>query len=264
MLDQAIRFGAMLARMYPVLTDPPRPPLRRGVTPNLQANPPLSRGVGGIFSGQGAILEVGSGTRGITAFTDQPVIGVDVAFPGGPVVGLTAIKASATALPIKDACCDRVVCSDMLEHLPDDMRKLAIGELLRVTRGTLLLACPCGSPARSVDGFLGRLYHLLHIPIPDWLSEHLALTLPEPEAIRLTLLAQKAHVKELPGESVATHFLVALLISTKAANRLWTSIFQGRPDRARRVGNWGPIKWGPAYRRLWVVKKPQMNTDTHR
>jgi hypothetical protein len=251
MLDQAIRFGAMLARMDPNPANPPRPPLIRGVTQGDPSLPPLFEGGNKEF-----ILEVGSGSHGITVFTNRPVIGVDVAFPGGPSIGLTAIKASATALPMKDASCDRVICSDVLEHLPGDKRNEAIGELLRVTRGKLLLACPCGSAARSVDGFLGRTYRFLHIPIPDWLSEHLALTLPDPEAIRLTLLAQKTLVKEIPGESVLTHFLVALLISTKAANLFWTRLFQGRPDRARKLGNWGPVKWGPAYRRLWVIQKP--------
>jgi hypothetical protein len=130
-----------------------------------------------------------------------------------------------------------------------------------VTRGTLLLACPCGPQARRVDDFLGRMYRFLRVPIPIWLSEHMALRLPDPEAIRLTLLAQKAHVKEIPGESVVAHFLAVLLISTRVANRLWTVIFQGRPERARKIGNWGPIKWGPPYRRLWMVQKPLMDTD---
>jgi SAM-dependent methyltransferase len=210
-----------------------------------------------LFKGGKAdfILEVGSGTRGITAFLDLPVVGVDVAFPGDPAAGMTALKASATALPLKNGSFATVVCSDMLEHLPDGVRKEAVGELLRVTRGKLFLACPNGSAARRADGLLGRLYRLLHLPVPDWLSEHLDLQLPDPEVIREALQEQRASCTEIKGEGVLAHMFVTLLISTKVANRFWAKLFQSRPARAKLLVKCPLLRLGPSYRRLWVVGK---------
>jgi hypothetical protein len=201
------------------------------------------------------ILEVGSGSRGITAFGIAQVVGVDVCFSEKPATGMVALKASATALPLKSNRFAWVLSSDMLEHLESGSRNEAVSELLRVTKGSLLLACPCGSAARRVDGLLGRLYRYFGIPTPDWLKEHLELTLPNPDAIRQALETADAKAREVSGESVLTHFLVSLLISTNAANRCWTRLFLNRPDRAKRLGKCRLLKWGPGYRRLWVVKK---------
>lgn len=223
MLDQAIRFGAILAQ------------------------PEFEKG--------GNLLEVGSGSRGISALINEKVIAIDVAFTERPAPGMTAVKASATHLPLRGNCFDRAVCSDMLEHLVADQRSGAIAELLRVTRRTLFLACPCDEHARRTDERLARLYKTLRITPPEWLSDHLQKIIPDSQAIRNILAAQGANWREITGESAGAHFLVSLLISSKILNRFWALLFTNRADRAKRLGEWGWIRGRKHYRKLWVICK---------
>ncbi|MCX6638948.1 MAG: methyltransferase domain-containing protein [bacterium] len=222
MLDQAIRFGAILSQHE--------------------------------FQSGGLLLEVGSGSRGITDFVAENVIGVDIAFAQKPAFGLKAIKASATALPFKDNRCDRVISSDMLEHLSGEQRPAAIREMLRVTGGTLLMACPCGEPARRIDHYIAELYHLLKINPPDWLQEHLQQKLPDAATIRDILTNNGVAFKEIPGESTLTHFLVSLLISTNWLNRFWSRLFLRQPERACNLSRLPLLRLGQDYRTLWVVR----------
>ncbi len=221
MLDQAIRFGAILAQPE--------------------------------FSASGSILEVGSGSLGITAFINEPVVGVDVCFNRAPAEGMKGITASVTALPFADRSFDRVICSDMLEHIPENVRPAAIKELIRVTRRTLFLACPCGEEARRMDGWLSRLYRFFTLPVPDWLEEHQAETIPDPEAIQSVLSESGVPYREIGGESALAHFVISLLISTKFMNNVWKSIFQDRPDRAVNAAHLARFPGSTAYRRLWII-----------
>jgi hypothetical protein len=221
MLDQAIRFGAILSQ------------------------PEFNRG--------GSLLEVGSGREGITAFTEDRVIGVDVRFVGGPAAGIIPVKASATALPLQDSCFDRVVCSDMLEHLTAEDRPQAIKELVRVTKKTLFLTCPCGEAARRTDDWIGEAYQFLKVKQPDWLTEHLERRLPDPEEITSALAESGLSWREVPGESTLAHLTVSLLIGLKFLNALWRSLFERRPDRAKWIASIGSFRADNLYRRLWVV-----------
>lgn len=48
------------------------------------------------------------------------------------------LRGDAMSLPFRDGCFDRVICSEVLEHLPDDER--GIRELVRVLKGDGVLA----------------------------------------------------------------------------------------------------------------------------
>lgn len=221
MLDQAIRFGAILAQPE--------------------------------FQGAGNLLEVGSGSRGITAFLKEPVIGVDVKFVGQLSPNLTPLKASATDLPFRNGSFDRVVCSDMLEHLESHQRKIAIMELLRITKGTLFLAFPCDDAARRMDRRLSSIYKSFGVKTPDWLEDHLHKVIPDSETIRQALIEQHAAHREISGESALMHFLVSLLTSMKILNRLWEKIFGGKPERIQRFATMPILRMGWHYRKLWVI-----------
>src|SRR2546427_12106739 len=69
----------------------------------------------------GRILDVGSGTTGLSNFLTVPVVAVDIEFPslelGEPSPTMGRVRASATDLPFRDMTFDTVVCMDMLEHL---------------------------------------------------------------------------------------------------------------------------------------------------
>lgn len=70
----------------------------------------------------------------------------------------TAIKGDALALPFPDGSFDRVIASEILEHIPDD--ETAIAELVRVLRpgGTLAITVPRWLPEK-VCWMLSDVYH---------------------------------------------------------------------------------------------------------
>jgi len=60
----------------------------------------------------------------------------------------SAVRGDAYALPFADACFDRIVAAEVLEHLPDDEQAMA--ELARVLRpgGTIAVTVPRYGPER--------------------------------------------------------------------------------------------------------------------
>ena len=221
MLDQAIRYGSILSQ------------------PEYDKN--------------GIILEIGCGTEGITGFTDEQVIGIDVRFDGPVSRSVWAVRASVASLPFRNASFNRVVCSDVMEHLPEGVRPRAVDELLRVTKESLFLACPCGDPARRLDGFFLKLYNLFKIPPPDWMVEHGEMGIPDADSIRSSLHQSGASFRELSGESWVVHFFVTLLISLRVLNNLWRKVFQKKGVRAGKLGRIGVLSGRAPYRKLWVV-----------
>jgi len=84
-------------------------------------------------------------------------------------VDASVLVGDATSLPIPDAVFDRVIISEILEHLPDDER--AIAEVVRVLRpgGLVCLSVPRAGPER-VNWALSRAYHEVdggHVRIYD-------------------------------------------------------------------------------------------------
>ncbi len=221
MLDQAIRFGHIISQSD--------------------------------FPSTGRILEVGSGATGITAFINNPTIGVDLDFKGEGSSELIPIKGSVTSLPMPDRSFETVVCSDMLEHLPEGIRQDAIKELLRVTDQTLFIACPCGASARNADRFLNRCYEFFSIPTPDWLKEHNEHRLPERESIGSAIRDAGFPYRELNGEPIFVHIIVTFLVATRFSNNLWRSLFLKRLDRARKIASFTVLSSAKSYRKLWVV-----------
>jgi len=225
MLDQAIRYGSILSQ------------------PEYEKN--------------GIILEIGSGTEGITGFTEERVIGVDVRFEGPVSKNVLAVRASVTSLPFRNASFNRVVCSDVMEHLPVGVRPEAVNELLRVSKESLFLACPCGNPARRLDGFFLHLYGLFRIPPPDWMAEHREMEIPDAGSIRLSLSQSGASFRELPGESWVIHFFVTLLISLRMLNNQWRKMFQNKRELAGKLGRIGVLSGRAPYRKLWIVNRTE-------
>jgi SAM-dependent methyltransferase len=135
------------------------------------------------------ILEVGSGSGGITEFLEYPVTGVDTAFERtaeratpylDPVVG------SATDLPFEDASYDIVLTCEMLEHLSPADREPAIREMLRVTRpgGRFIATFPADATAGRLDSWLNHAYNRRHGKDHPWAVEHLQEGVPSTDQVR--------------------------------------------------------------------------------
>jgi hypothetical protein len=134
----------------------------------------------GLLS-QGNILEIGSGPVGLGRFRRVPFTGCDLSFPAPPKFPMTQLVASAAALPVADRSFDAVVASDVLEHIPPDLRGQVIKEALRVARKLVIFGFPCGQPAHDSDRSLMAFYSRAAMEPPAWLHEHMLAPFPDVE-----------------------------------------------------------------------------------
>jgi len=80
---------------------------------------------------------------------------------------------------MKDNEFDVVVASDVLEHVPPNLRREVISETLRVARKLVIFGFPCGRLAWEADKALLNTYTDAHLSPPDWLAEHMEAAFPE-------------------------------------------------------------------------------------
>lgn len=128
----------------------------------------------------GNLLEIGSGPYGIGTFRKVPFTGCDLAFSSEPQWPMTPIVASAADLPFADRSFDVVLASDVLEHVPPDLRRKVILEAARVAHKLVIFGFPCGTVAHDLDKELRQTYLKRGLPVPVWLEEHMDAAFPEP------------------------------------------------------------------------------------
>ena len=107
----------------------------------------------------------GASVVALDAGTDE-VLGVAATFAAmveagelaGDSLHANVVQGDALKLPFPDATFDRVICSEVLEHIPDDVA--AMGELTRVLRpgGTMAITVPRFAP-ELVNWALSDEYH---------------------------------------------------------------------------------------------------------
>ena len=139
------------------------------------------------------ILEVGSGSAGITEFLDHPVTGVDAAFDRTAeraTARLAQVEGRADALPVGRRAFDVVLSLEMLEHLPRDVREPALREMVRVLRpgGRLVVTFPAEAAGRGAGPLARR-----GLSGPDgrphpWVGEHLPRGCRMPTEVRAALV----------------------------------------------------------------------------
>ncbi len=88
------------------------------------------------------IVDVGSGSVGITPYLSHKVFGVDRSFDGPQATRLVRCTGDVLALPFADRSVDVTLCVDTLEHLPPGKRAAAVTELLRITGELAVIAVP--------------------------------------------------------------------------------------------------------------------------
>ena len=90
------------------------------------------------------ILEIGSGSIGITRFYKGHVVGIDVEAERYNNPRLKLIKSSATCLPFRDKTFDIVISIDTLEHLSRKGQVKMVQEAYRVSKKYVFLTYPVG------------------------------------------------------------------------------------------------------------------------
>jgi ubiquinone/menaquinone biosynthesis C-methylase UbiE len=146
------------------------------------------------------ILEVGSGTAGITRYLNFPITGVDINFEKSSKL-VNQVKIKGVKLPFKDNSFDYVISVDMIEHLPHCERKKAIKEMVRVATKGLILTVPCEVKAQDQDKQLFDYYLKNYRKEEKMLKEHLNYGLPKTMEIQKLIKnsGKEISVKTIPN-----------------------------------------------------------------
>lgn len=151
------------------------------------------------------ILEIGPGSLGIIPYLKRSIDGIDIDFSGPQTDLLNKIKGSATKLPFRRNSYDVTVAVDVLEHLKEPERKLAISEMLRVTKKLAIIVVPIGEQSQEQDRELKVRWERTFKEKNQFLSEHVENGLPKAEEILVTIdkaarsLGKKVKVKSSPS-----------------------------------------------------------------
>ena len=143
------------------------------------------------------VLEVGSGSGGVTEFLAHPVTGVDPAFERTAertTQWLDRRPGRATALPVADGSFDAVLCvRGCSSTCPATSASAALREMLRALRpgGRLIVTFPADEAALELDRWLDSAYRARHGEPHPWVAEHLAEGLPRTDDVRAALGARR-------------------------------------------------------------------------
>lgn len=207
-----------------------------------------------LRSADGPLLEVGSGTHGITRYLKRTTIGVDSRFGRFNLGHLEPVHGSVLQLPFGEGQFNHVLSVDMLEHIPPGLRPEAIQELVRVAKKRLVLVVPCEG-GREADRRLAK--WLKPFGVPAWLEEHLTHGLPARREVRGWLEAalkakqQPYRITEVEGLSANWWFWLALTGHWLPIRLLLHGLLL---PFASRLSRWGRQK--PAYRVAFLVEWP--------
>jgi SAM-dependent methyltransferase len=135
------------------------------------------------------VLEVGSGSGGVTEWLDHDVVGVDTAFERTAERSTARLEqrvGRANALPVESESFDFVLSVEMLEHLPEDERSMALQEMVRalVPGGRMVVTFPADAAGERLDLWLNRSFKAATGQDHPWVREHIEAGLPRSEEIR--------------------------------------------------------------------------------
>ena len=162
--------------------------------------------------GGGEVLDVGSGSEGVAGWIGArwSVTAVDCSFEyigamHGPYPGESRkVVGDAGALPFHDRAFDVVLGLDVLEHVDPAHRRRAVGEMVRVARRRVIVACPTGDAALAADRRLAASLSARGMPPPSWLAEHEHNGFPERGELR-EYLAGRGALRLIDDENIRWH-----------------------------------------------------------
>lgn len=150
------------------------------------------------------ILEVGSGSLGITPYLKEKIDGLDVDFSGPQTPLVNQIKGDAANLAFRKNSYDVVIAVDFLEHLPPGQRTTAISQMLKVAKKLLVIVVPTGELSEKQDLALYSLWKKVMRSDNQFLAEHVRFGLPRAEQVLVTIdkslksLGKRAKIKSYP------------------------------------------------------------------
>jgi hypothetical protein len=210
---------------------------------------PILRELKPHLASGGTLLEVGSGSIGLGEFWTGSFVGCDVAFSSPPARNMLAVQCSGHQLPFADGAFDAVVVSDVMEHVPPQLRKQVVSEVLRVARKVVVFGYPCGQLAFELDRKLYRDYQSRNLPLPIWLEEHMFHSFPDEDL--LADLPPEWKKRVIPNESLRFHYWMMKTEMSRLWNfclRILLKIMPGLVERCLQRAN-----MEPSYRKIFVL-----------
>jgi hypothetical protein len=199
---------------------------------------------------KGSVLEIGSGPVGLGRFRKVPFVGCDISFPYEPSWPMTPLIASAAALPLQDKEFDVVLASDILEHIPPDLREAVIAEALRVAGKLVIFGFPSGKAAWQADRELLDTYIRAKRTPPSWLTEHMEAQFPEPELLKEI---DGWRIEQQGNESIRFHSWLMRKEMSGAFVRASTMLLQVAPSLVERL--LARTDRDPSYRQIITLRR---------
>ncbi len=129
------------------------------------------------------ILEIGSGSLGISPYLKKKIDAIDVDFSGPQTDLITKVKGEAWNLPFRKNAYDVSISVDVLEHIPPNLREQTIYEMLRVTKQLAIVVVPSGDDSEKQDKKLQAKWNHIFKEKNQFLEEHVKNGLPTSEEI---------------------------------------------------------------------------------
>ena len=192
---------------------------------------PIAKDIKRNFKNGDSILDVGSGEFGLATYLEKgyEITGTDVDFGKRREKKVKLVEASAENLPFKHNSFDCVVSVDMLEHLPGDIRKKAISEMIRVAKRKAYISFPRGNFSSWIDIIISKYYKFTHKEELAYLSEHQKYVLPNEDKVKLYIsqVARENAKKVLITRKVNTNSLLwlGLLLLGFSEKRMLTNLY---------------------------------------
>jgi len=166
------------------------------------------------------ILEIGSGSLGITPYLKRSVDGLDVDFSGPQTKLLNKIKGSAEKLPFHRNSYDVAIAVDVLEHLGKDQRAKAIYEMLRIAKRLVIIVVPTGKLSERQDRELDSYWQKVFQSKNQYFVQHLKNGLPSTDEI---LVNVDKSSRQLDKKIKVTSFPSLNLFVRNILMRTWIS-----------------------------------------
>jgi GT2 family glycosyltransferase len=212
------------------------------------------------------ILDVGGHSSPLKHLLPEEVVVLADPKPPGSLVPIPLqfdgyVQASGSSLPFRDGAFDVVTAHDTLEHIPSPARAPFIRELVRVSRGFVIVNGPVyGLHTVRAEEILVRLQERLSLGENVFLNEHRKFGLPQRESIERALESEGAPWVAIPNGRLA------LWLAANATKDLAVALFPAGTlsevvDRA--VNSASPLRdiGGTCYRTAYVATTTEAGLD---
>lgn len=202
------------------------------------------------------VLDIGDSAGYLRQFDpDLQVTAIDLSLTDAPLGGTPRVQGDGTRLPFADQTFDAVVSSDVLEHVPGDLRAGFLTELHRVTRDLVIVAAPFDTPGVAGVEELVRRYALLATSTPqEQLDEHRDNVLPDLEATAAVLRDRFGDVT-VQGNGNLQDWLSMMLLKHQLMGRPALAALLDGSDLLYNLLLAGRASQGPFYRYLVAARR---------